>query len=121
MFRDPTRGGLGTVLSEIAQNGKLGIELNESSLPIDSQVKGACELLGLDPLYVANEGLFMAIVAKEVVEEAIEIILGFEAGQHAAIIGEIVANHPGKVILNNGMGGKRVVHMLVGEQLPRIC
>ena len=121
LLRDPTRGGLATVLSEIAQNGGLGINIKENLLPIDEQVKGACELLGLDPLYVANEGLFMAIVSSEAAEKAVEIISSFEAGKQAQIIGEVVADHPRQVILHSGIGGKRVVHMLVGEQLPRIC
>lgn len=121
LLRDPTRGGLGTVLTELARDTKLGMEIAQRALPINEQVAGACEILGLDPLYVANEGVFIAIVAAEVADQITDRLQSFEACRHAAIIGEVVAAHPRQVILTSGIGGKRVVNMLVGEQLPRIC
>lgn len=121
LLRDPTRGGLGTVLTELARDTKLGMEIAQRALPINEQVAGACEILGLDPLYVANEGVFIAVVAAEVAEQVSNCLQSFEACQHAAIIGEVVEAHPRQVILTSGIGGKRVVNMLVGEQLPRIC
>jgi len=121
LLRDPTRGGLATILHEISQASKLGIDIQESPIPIDTQVKSACELLGLDPLYVANEGLFLSIVSADVAEKALEIMRSFPESKKAAIIGEIVADHPKQVLLRSGIGGKRVIHMMVGEQLPRIC
>ena len=120
-FRDPTRGGVASGLNEVAKDQRLGIELKDHKIPMLEEVRGGCELLGLDPLYVANEGVFMAIVSKEqaaAVEESLQSLPGFEA---ARIVGEIVEGHPGQVLLHSGIGGKRVVHMLVGEQLPRIC
>lgn len=121
LLRDPTRGGLGTVVNEIAKSSQLGMELTEHKLPVAMQVKSACELLGLDPLYVANEGLFMAIVSEDIADQALEVIRSFKEGEEAAIIGELVQEHPKQVILHSGIGGKRVIHMMVGEQLPRIC
>ncbi|MEM7369031.1 MAG: hydrogenase expression/formation protein HypE [Bacteroidota bacterium] len=121
LLRDPTRGGLGTVMSEIAGKSRLGIDLHERQLPILPQVKSACELLGLDPLYVANEGICVAVVSAQVADQALTLIQKFDQGVQAAEIGEIVSGHPGQVVLHSGIGGKRVVHMLVGQQLPRIC
>lgn len=121
LLRDPTRGGLGTVLNEVAKGANQGIRIEEGKLPVDMQVKGACELLGLDPLYVANEGLFMAVVSPHIADEALELIRSFEYGTHACEIGEVIEEHPKQVVLHSGIGGKRVIHMLVGEQLPRIC
>ena len=121
LLRDPTRGGVATVLTEVARDAKLGIEINQKDLPIDPQVEAACEILGLDPLYVANEGIFVAIVNEKDAEKAIALLKSQDMCTHASIIGEVVEDHPGKVILNSGIGGKRVVNMLVGEQLPRIC
>ncbi|MEN0003549.1 MAG: hydrogenase expression/formation protein HypE [Bacteroidota bacterium] len=121
LFRDPTRGGVATVLNEIARDTNYGIALQQKALPIDEQVKGACELLGLDPLYVANEGLFMAVVAKDRAAAFVEQLRGLEHGQHAAIIGEVVEVHPRQVVLTSAIGGRRVVNMLTGQQLPRIC
>jgi hydrogenase expression/formation protein HypE len=120
-FRDPTRGGVATTLNEIAQKGNIGIRLEQALIPIDEQVDGACEMLGLDPLYVANEGKFLSIVKAEKAEQAVEIIRNYENGAKAAIIGEVVDEHAGQVILKSRIGGKRVVNMLPGEQLPRIC
>lgn len=120
-LRDPTRGGVATVLNEIAQQRKLGITLKQTSIPIEEQVEGACELLGLDPIYVANEGIFIAVVPPDKAEEALRILHLHEFGKQAAVIGEVVEDHPGKVVMLSRISGKRVVSMLTGEQLPRIC
>lgn len=121
LLRDPTRGGVATSLNEIARDRKLGMLLEQSSLPLDEIVESACEILGLDPLYVANEGIFIAIVEASVAEGALEILHGIPETSGAAIIGEVVDDHPGQVLLKSRIGGKRVVGMLPGEQLPRIC
>lgn len=120
-LRDPTRGGLASVLNELAEMRKLGFVIDQQLIPMDEQVEGACEMLGLDPLYVANEGLFVAIVAKEVAAKAIEILQKDENGINARIIGEVTETHPGKVMMKSRIGGHRVVGYLTGEQLPRIC
>jgi hydrogenase expression/formation protein HypE len=121
VLRDPTRGGLSSALNEIASSAGMGIVLEEAHIPIWDEVKGACEILGLDPLYVANEGKCLAIVAPEVAEAALEVMQSHPLGREAAIIGRVEAEHPGSVILRSQVGGKRVVDMLSGEQLPRIC
>ncbi len=120
-FRDPTRGGIGTTLSEICQKQNWGIDIFQKDLPIIPQVSAACELLGLDPLYVANEGIFIAIVSPEIEQKFLNKIRSNEKGKNAQLIGEIVSEHTGKVVLQSAIGGKRVVNMLIGEQLPRIC
>jgi hydrogenase expression/formation protein HypE len=109
------------VLNEIARDSNQGILLNEKNIPIDDQVKGACEILGLDPLYVANEGIFIAIVDQNEAEAVVTHLKKISESAHASIIGEVVKDHPRKVIIRSGIGGKRIVNMLVGEQLPRIC
>jgi len=121
VLRDPTRGGVASALNEIAASAGVGIELEEASIPIWDEVKGACEILGLDPLYVANEGKCLAIVAPEVAEAVLEAMRSHPLGGEAAIVGQVVEAHPGTVILRSRVGGKRVVDMLSGEQLPRIC
>lgn len=121
LFRDPTRGGVATVLTEIARDTKLGVEMQQRSLPIDEQVSGACEMLGLDPLYVANEGVFIAIVGADKADSILERMKQFEYCKNASIVGEFVEEHPNQVILTSSIGGKRVVNMLIGQQLPRIC
>ncbi|MBK8880080.1 MAG: hydrogenase expression/formation protein HypE [Haliscomenobacter sp.] len=121
VLRDPTRGGVATTLNEIARDRRLGIALEQSLLPIDEVVASACEILGLDPLYVANEGIFLAMVSPEAETAALEVIRSFEGGQNACTIGTVVGEHPGQVVLRSQIGGKRVVGMLPGEQLPRIC
>jgi len=121
VLRDPTRGGVASALNEIASKAKVGIILDEASIPIWEEVKGACEILGLDPLYVANEGKCLAIVAREKAEEVLEAMKSHPLGKEAAIIGEVVEEHPGQVILRSKIGGRRIVEMLSGEQLPRIC
>ena len=121
LLRDPTRGGAGTVLAEIARDTKLGIDVFQKDIPVDAQVEGACEILGLDPLYVANEGVFIAIADASIAASMVEKMRSFKNCQHASIIGEVVETHPRQVVLTSRIGGKRVVNMLVGEQLPRIC
>jgi hydrogenase expression/formation protein HypE len=120
-LRDPTRGGVATTLNEIAKKASCGVELRQADIPIREEVEGACEMLGLDPLYVANEGKFLAIVSAEIAEAAVDLLHQDEYGTQAAIIGEVVDEHAGTVILRSRIGGKRVVNMLPGEQLPRIC
>jgi hydrogenase expression/formation protein HypE len=121
LLRDPTRGGVATVLNEIAKSCNVGIKLDEKQFPIDRQVGAACEMLGLDPLYVANEGIFLAIVDKNIEDSVIEMLKNHEFGQKASIIGHIQKENPGKVFIKSSIGGRRVVGMMAGEQLPRIC
>jgi len=120
-LRDPTRGGLASVLNEVAGLTKLGYRIEQKLLPIDEQVEGACEMLGLDPLYVANEGLFVAIVKNSIANEMLELMKQDSKTSNAAIIGEVTNDNSGKVILKSNIGGTRVVNYLTGEQLPRIC
>ncbi len=121
VLRDPTRGGLASALNEIAAQSRVGIRLQERDIPIGDEVRGACEILGFDPLYVANEGKMLAFVARDQAEAVLAAMKEHPLGQEAAIIGEVVAEHPGKVLLRSRVGGLRVVDMLSGEQLPRIC
>jgi hydrogenase expression/formation protein HypE len=121
VLRDPTRGGVASALNEIAAPSKVGIALDESRIPIREEVRGACEILGLDPLYVANEGKCLLIVAPERADEVLETLRGDEHGADAVAIGEVVDDHPGRVVLRSSIGGRRIVDMLSGEQLPRIC
>ncbi len=120
-MRDPTRGGLGTVCNELARSADLAVVLDEASLPIDPAVNGACDLLGIDPLYVANEGKLVAIVAPEESDRALDALRAHPLGAGAAHIGEIRAEPPGVVVLLTTFGGTRIVDMLVGDPLPRIC
>ncbi len=120
-MRDATRGGLATVLCEIAQNRKLSVETHEESVPIDENVRGMCELLGFDPFYVANEGKVVMVVDAADAEKAVEEMKKSSLGKEAAVIGEITSEHPGKAVLKTSIGGKRIMDMLSGEQLPRIC
>jgi hydrogenase expression/formation protein HypE len=121
VLRDPTRGGLASALNEIAARAGVGIQLEETQLPIREEVRGACELLGLDPLYVANEGKCLVIVAREAAEAVLSAMQAHPLGRDAARIGEVVPDHPARVVLRSRIGGMRVVDMLSGEQLPRIC
>jgi hydrogenase expression/formation protein HypE len=121
VLRDPTRGGLGTALNEIAERSGVGIRISEERLPVKSEVAGICELLGLDPLYLANEGKLIAFVAPESADAVLDAMKRDPAGQAACDIGEVVAEHPGTVIMQTPIGGSRIVDMLTGEQLPRIC
>jgi hydrogenase expression/formation protein HypE len=121
VLRDPTRGGVGTTLNEIAQSSGVGVKIYEDRLPVRDAVAGVCELLGFDPLYVANEGKLLAFVAEDQAESVLEILQADPLGKDACIIGEAVADHPGKVFMETRIGGHRIVDMLAGEQLPRIC
>jgi hydrogenase expression/formation protein HypE len=121
VLRDPTRGGVASALNEIAGQAGVGIRLEERAIPLADAVRGACEILGLDPLYVANEGKALAIVEREAAEEALAIWRAHPLGHDAAILGEVIEDHPGQVTLRNGLGALRVVDLLTGEQLPRIC
>ncbi|MGI9089083.1 MAG: hydrogenase expression/formation protein HypE [Chthoniobacterales bacterium] len=121
VLRDPTRGGITSALTEIAQSAKVGMLLDEARIPISEEVKGACEILGLDPLYVANEGKLLALVPTADAERVLSAMRAHSLGKEAAIIGEVVADHPGFVMMKTRVGGTRVVDMLAGEQLPRIC
>jgi len=120
-LRDPTRGGLASVLNELAEIRGLGFLIEQNAIPVAEQVEGACEMLGLDPLYVANEGLFVAVVSADIADRALDALHHDENGRQAAVIGEVTESHPGKVILKSRIGGHRVVGFLTGEQLPRIC
>ncbi|MFA6469735.1 MAG: hydrogenase expression/formation protein HypE [Bacteroidota bacterium] len=121
VLRDPTRGGVATVLNEIAESSSCGILIDETKIPVDGEVRSACELLGFDPLYVANEGKLIAIVAAEDAEKILFAMKHHPMGRNASIIGTIVKDHPGTVVMKTAIGGSRVVDMLSGEQLPRIC
>lgn len=120
-LRDPTRGGLASALNEIAAAAGIGVVLEEDALPIPGPVAAACEMLGFDPLYVANEGVLVAFVPEPLADAAVEALRGHPLGRAAARIGRAVAAHPGMVILETVIGGTRVVDMLPGDQLPRIC
>lgn len=120
-LRDPTRGGVGTVCNELAQACGLGVLLEEERLPLRPMVKGACELLGIDPLYVANEGKFVAVLAAEEAGAGLAAVRSHPLGAEAAEVGEIVAEPAESVVLRTGFGGTRIVDMLVGDPLPRIC
>ena len=119
--RDATRGGLAAALNEMAMAAGVGIEIDEAVLPLNDEVRGMCEILGLDPLYLANEGTLVAFVPPDQAAAALAAMQGTEAGRGAAIIGRAVAAHPGMVTMRTLFGGSRIVDMLVGEQLPRIC
>jgi hydrogenase expression/formation protein HypE len=121
VLRDPTRGGLGTALSEIAEKSAVGVRIREDRIPVKAEVAGLCELLGLDPLYLANEGKLIAFVAPEDADAVLRAMQKDPYGREAVIIGEATAEHPGKVFLDTRIGGTRIVDMLTGEQLPRIC
>lgn len=120
-LRDPTRGGLAAALNEIAAASGVGIELDEAAVPVPPAVQAACELLGLDPLYVANEGKLAAMVPAAHAEAVLERMRAHPLGKRAAVVGTVKEEHPGMVVARTGIGGRRVVDMLVGEQLPRIC
>ncbi len=120
-MRDATRGGLATVLCELASGRDFGIEILEERLPVKESVRGMCELLGFDPLYVANEGKVVMVVAGSDADRVLAALKSDEVGKEAAIIGEVVDGHHGKAWLTTGIGGRRIIDMLAGEQLPRIC
>ena len=120
-MRDATRGGLASVLCEIADIAKAGILLEENNIPVNEEVQGICELLGFDPLYIANEGKVVIIAGNNDAGQILETLKKHPLGKESRIIGEVTGNHSGKVILNTEIGGKRIINKLVGEQLPRIC
>jgi hydrogenase expression/formation protein HypE len=120
-LRDPTRGGLGTSLNEIAEASAVGILIHEERIRVNPEVRGLCELLGLDPLYLANEGKLIAFVAPGDAEAVLAAMRADRCGGNAVVIGEVRADHPGRVFMRTRIGGTRIVDMLSGEQLPRIC
>ena len=120
-MRDPTRGGVATSLNELARDCGLGVVLFEDQLPVHDEVRGACELLGLDPLHIANEGQFLAVVAPELADAALRAIQQVPGGDEARIIGEVRDQPAGAVLVTTRYGGSRIVDMLVGDPLPRIC
>ncbi|MDJ0895466.1 MAG: hydrogenase expression/formation protein HypE [Alphaproteobacteria bacterium] len=120
-LRDATRGGVATVLNEFAQSAGVGIEIDETALPLREEVKGFCEILGLDPLYLANEGKLVLVLPEAQAEAALAAMQAHPAGRQAALIGRVVDAHQGALVMNTLFGGQRVVDMLVGDQLPRIC
>jgi hydrogenase expression/formation protein HypE len=121
VMRDPTRGGVATVLNEIAQDSDVGVVLDEESVPVRPPVRGACEILGIDPMYVANEGKLLAFVAPEAAEAALAALKQTPGGQDAALIGRVEAEPEGMVLVRTGFGGTRIMDMLIGDPLPRIC
>ncbi len=121
VLRDPTRGGVASTLNEIARASRVGIAIEERRLPVPGAVRAACELLGMDPLYVANEGKLVAIAPAEHADALLARMRAHPLGREAALIGHVTAEHPGVVVARTGIGGARVVDMMVGEQLPRIC
>jgi hydrogenase expression/formation protein HypE len=120
-MRDPTRGGVATVLHDIVRQTKLGIEIHENRLPLENEVAGACEMLGLDPLYVANEGIFVCIADHNISDDCLHTLHSWEYGSQASVIGNIVEEHPGGVLMHSNIGGKRMMPQASGELLPRIC
>jgi hydrogenase expression/formation protein HypE len=120
-MRDATRGGLGTVCNELVKDSPFALVLDEASLPVEPQVLGACDMLGIDPLYVANEGKFVAVVAPEEADAAVAAMQTHPQGARATVVGEIMPEPNGIVALRTSFGGSRIVDMLVGDPLPRIC
>jgi hydrogenase expression/formation protein HypE len=121
VLRDPTRGGVATTLNELAEQSGLGISIDEESIPVPDDVRGACEILGLDPLYIANEGKLLAFVSPDDSEKVLSAMRKHPLGKSSVVIGEVVNQHQGTVVMKSEIGGTRVVDMLSGEQLPRIC
>jgi hydrogenase expression/formation protein HypE len=121
VFRDPTRGGVASALNEIADAAHVGIVIDEITIPVTEEVRGACEILGLDPLYIANEGKLIAFVPGGESAKILSVMRSHPAGKDAVVIGKVVDTHPGTVVMRTSIGGNRVVDMISGEQLPRIC
>jgi hydrogenase expression/formation protein HypE len=121
VLRDPTRGGLATALAEIAISSDVGIRLDEAEVPVRDQVRGACELLGLDPLYVACEGRFLAVVPGEQADTALAAVRSQPGGEDARVVGRVVSEDTGRVVMRTRLGSHRLLERLSGEQLPRIC
>ncbi len=120
-LRDPTRGGLSSTLNEIASSSRVGMELEETTIPVREEVRGACEMLGLDPMYVANEGKLVAIVSSSAAQDALHALQSHPLGKDAAIIGRVTSEHPRMVVMRTPLGTTRIVDLLAGDQLPRIC
>jgi hydrogenase expression/formation protein HypE len=120
-LRDPTRGGLATSLNELAQQSKVSIRIEEAKIPVREEVSAACEMLGFDPLYVANEGKMIAIVPPGDADSVLKAMSKNKYGKDAAIIGEVTAGNPGRVTMKTVLGSSRIVDMLTGDLLPRIC
>ena len=121
VLRDPTRGGVATALNEIAGKSNVGIRIYEEKIPLKDDVAGICELLGLDPIYIANEGKLLAFVEPDHAEAVLKAIIEDDFGKDASVVGEVVSDYPGKVIMQTSIGGTRIIDMLTGDQLPRIC
>jgi hydrogenase expression/formation protein HypE len=121
VLRDPTRGGVASALNEIAGSAGVGVAMQEADIPVPSAVMAACEMLGLDPLYVANEGVLVAVVEEDAVDRALQALRSHPLGADATRIGTVTAERPGLVLLHTSLGGARIVDMLPGDQLPRIC
>jgi hydrogenase expression/formation protein HypE len=121
VLRDPTRGGIAATLNEIATAAKVGIVLQETAIPVDEQVKAISSLLGLDPLYIANEGKVLVFVKETDADQVLRIMKQFPEGKHATLIGKVMEKHPGRVVMETTIGTRRIVDMPAGEQLPRIC
>lgn len=121
VMRDPTRGGVATVLNEIAGDADVGVVLDEGAVPVRAAVKGACEILGIDPMYVANEGKLLAVVTAGAAGRAVEALRDTPGGEEAALIGEVAEEPAGMVLVRTGFGGTRIMDMLIGDPLPRIC
>jgi len=120
-MRDATRGGLGTVLAELVKERAFGLEVHEEYIPVKRSVEGMCELIGFDPLYVANEGIVVIVVPETHADEVLQILKADPLGKEASLIGQITGEHQGRALIHTGIGGRRIIDMLAGEQLPRIC
>ena len=120
-MRDPTRGGVAGVVCELAESAGVSIELDEKSIPVSRGVKGTCDILGLDPIYAANEGKLVAFVSCRTQQSALEVLRSHPHGRDASIIGVVCDGHPGRIVMRTALGGRRIVDMPLGEQLPRIC
>ena len=121
VLRDPTRGGLATALGEVAVASDVGIRVEEGEIPVRDEVRGACELLGFDPLYVACEGRFLAVVPGDRAQAALDAVRSQPGGEGACLIGRVVAEDPGRLVMRTRIGSHRLLERLSGEQLPRIC
>lgn len=121
VLRDPTRGGLATTLNEFIEGTELGIELSEGSVPVRDDVRAACDMLGLEPMYCANEGKIIAVVSPDEAEKALRIMRSLPEGENAALIGHVTDRYPGRLVVKTALGGSRVMQKLTGAQLPRIC
>ncbi len=121
LMRDPTRGGVATTLNEFVEGAPVGIDLYEEKLPFRQEVRALCEILGIDPLFLANEGKVILVVSARISEQVLATLREQPLGQEATVIGEVTADHPGRVVLETNLGTRRILDMLTGEQLPRIC